>query len=68
MSIVHHVPDAMVKAFVSCGSVDQMLEQLEPYWTVADTMTVMTPYRELTMEKMMFYGHGLFQLVAAAKR
>ena len=67
MSIVHHVPDEMVKAFVSCGSVEQVLEALEPYWTIADTMTVMTPYRHLSMEKMMFYGQGLFQLVAAAK-
>jgi hypothetical protein len=68
MSILHHVPDEMVKTFVACGSIDQVLEQLEPYWKTADSLCPMTPYRHLSPEKLRFYGGGLFQLVAAAKR
>jgi alkanesulfonate monooxygenase SsuD/methylene tetrahydromethanopterin reductase-like flavin-dependent oxidoreductase (luciferase family) len=68
MSILHHVPDEMVKAFVACGSVDQVLEQLEPYWKTADSLCPMTPYRHLSPEKLYFYGSGLFELVAAAKK
>jgi alkanesulfonate monooxygenase SsuD/methylene tetrahydromethanopterin reductase-like flavin-dependent oxidoreductase (luciferase family) len=68
MSILHHVPDEMVKAFVACGSVDEVLEQLEPYWRTADSLCPMTPYRHLSPEKLYFYGGGLFELVAAAKR
>lgn len=68
LAIMHHVPDEMVKAFVACGSVDQVLEQLEPFWSVVDSLCPMSPYRHLSMEKLMFYGAGLHQLVAAAKR
>jgi alkanesulfonate monooxygenase SsuD/methylene tetrahydromethanopterin reductase-like flavin-dependent oxidoreductase (luciferase family) len=67
-SILHQVPDEMVKAFVACGSLEQVLEQLEPYWTTADSLCPMTPYRHLSSEKLAFYGGGLFQLVAAAKK
>ncbi len=68
MSILHQVPDEMVKAFVACGGIDEVLEQLEPYWKTADSLCPMTPYRHLSPEKLYFYGAGLFQLVAAAKR
>jgi alkanesulfonate monooxygenase SsuD/methylene tetrahydromethanopterin reductase-like flavin-dependent oxidoreductase (luciferase family) len=68
MSILNQVPDEMVKAFVACGSIEQVLEQLEPYWKTADSLCPMTPYRHLSPEKLYFYGGGLFQLVAAAKR
>ena len=67
-SILHQVPDEMVKAFVACGSIDEVLEQLEPYWKTADSLCPMTPYRHLSPEKLYFYGAGLLQLVAAAKR
>ena len=68
LSILDQVPDEMVKAFVACGSVEQVLELLDPYWTIADSLCPMTPYRHLPPEKLLFYGGGLFQLVAAAKR
>src|SRR3984885_4453408 len=68
LPILHLVPDEMVKAFVACGSIEQVLEQLEPYWKTADSLCPMTPYRHLSPEKLYFYGGGLFQLVAAAKR
>jgi len=67
-SILNQVPDEMVKAFVACGSIEQVLEQLEPYWTAADSLCPMTPYRHLSYEKLAFYGGGIFQLVAAAKK
>jgi alkanesulfonate monooxygenase SsuD/methylene tetrahydromethanopterin reductase-like flavin-dependent oxidoreductase (luciferase family) len=68
LPILNKVPDEMVKAFCACGSIEQVLEQLEPYWDAADSICPMTPYRHLSMEKMMFYGQGIFQLVAAAKQ
>ena len=67
-SILHLVPDEMVQAFVACGSIDEVLEQLEPYWTTADSLCPMTPYRQLSTEKLYFYGGGVLQLVAAAKK
>lgn len=67
LAVMHHVPDEMVKAFVACGSVDQVLEQLEPFWSVVDSLCPMSPYRHLSMEKLMFYGQDLHELVAAAK-
>lgn len=68
MSVVDQVPDEMVEAFVSCGNVDEVLEKIEPYWNVADSLCPMTPYRNLTMEQMQFYGAGVYQLVAQASR
>lgn len=68
LAIMHHVPDEMVRAFVACGSVEQVLEQLEPIWSVVDSLCPMSPYRHLGMDKLMFYGAGLHQLVTAAKR
>ena len=58
----------MVSTFVACGSVDEVLEQLEPYWRVADSLCPMTPYRCLTPEQLQFYGAGVYRLVAAARR
>ena len=45
-----------------------MLEQIEPYWQVVDSIAPMTPYRGLPMEKLQYYYNGLFELVAAARR
>jgi alkanesulfonate monooxygenase SsuD/methylene tetrahydromethanopterin reductase-like flavin-dependent oxidoreductase (luciferase family) len=66
-SVVHNVSDEMVLAFCACGSVEDVLEQIEPYWDVVDSLAPMTPYRDLSMEKLMFYYNGLFKLVAAAR-
>jgi alkanesulfonate monooxygenase SsuD/methylene tetrahydromethanopterin reductase-like flavin-dependent oxidoreductase (luciferase family) len=68
LAIMHHVPDEMVKTFVACGSPEQVLEQLEPYWSVADSLCPMAPYRHFTLEQHMFYGAGIQRLVTAAKR
>jgi alkanesulfonate monooxygenase SsuD/methylene tetrahydromethanopterin reductase-like flavin-dependent oxidoreductase (luciferase family) len=67
MSVVDKVPDEMVEAFVSCGPVDEVLERIEPFWNVADSLCPMSPYRHLTPEQLQFYGGGIYQLVAAAK-
>lgn len=68
MSVVDQVPDEMVLDFVSCGPVDDVLEQIEPFWKVADSLCPMTPYRHLSPEQLQFYGGGVYQLVAAAKQ
>lgn len=65
-SVVSNIPDEMVLAFCACGSVEDVLEQIEPYWDVVDSLAPMTPYRNLSMEKLQYYYGGLFQLVAAA--
>ena len=66
-SVKHNVSDEMVLAFCACGPVEEVLEQIEPYWDVVDSLAPMTPYRDLSMEKLMYYYGGLFQLVAAAR-
>jgi probable F420-dependent oxidoreductase len=67
-SVVKNVSDEMVMAFCACGSVDDVLEQIEPYWQVVDSLAPMTPYRDLPMEKLMFYYQGLFDLVGQARK
>lgn len=67
-SVVSHVSDEMVLAFCACGPVDDVLEQLEPYWQVIDSIAPMTPYRGLPMDKLQYYYRGLFDLVRAAKQ
>lgn len=57
----------MVEAFVTCGPVDEVLEKIEPFWDVVDSLCPMTPYRDLTMEQLTDYNAGLFKLVATAR-
>ena len=44
-----------------------MLEKIEPFWDVVDSLCPMTPYRHLTMAQMTDYNAGLHALVATAK-
>ncbi|CAH0498344.1 LLM class flavin-dependent oxidoreductase [Novosphingobium sp. CECT 9465] len=67
-SVIKNVSDEVVQAFVKCGSVDEVLEQIEPFWTVVDSLCPMTPYRNLSQEKLMTYNEGLYRMVAEAKR
>ncbi len=65
-SVAHNVSDEMVLAFCACGPVEEVLEQIEPYWEVVDSLAPMTPYRHLSMDKLRYYYGGVFELVAAA--
>ena len=67
-SVASNVTDEMVLAFCACGSVDDVLEQLEPYWQVVDSIAPMTPYRNLPLEKLMYYYNGLFDLIERAQQ
>lgn len=67
-SVIKNVSDEMVEAFVKCGSVDEVLEKIEPFWDVVDSLTPMTPYRNLNMEQLTMYNGGLYQMVAEARR
>jgi alkanesulfonate monooxygenase SsuD/methylene tetrahydromethanopterin reductase-like flavin-dependent oxidoreductase (luciferase family) len=67
-SVMKNVSDEMVEAFVKCGPVDDVLEKIEPFWDVVDSLCPMTPYRDLTMEQLTMYNGGLYQMVAEAKR
>ncbi len=66
--VIKNVSDEMVEAFVKCGPVDEVLEKIEPFWDVVDSLCPMTPYRDLTMEQLTMYNGGLYQMVAEAKR
>ena len=66
--VIGNVSDAMVEAFVKCGPVDEVLDALEPFWGVVDSLCPMTPYRELTMEKLTQYNGGIYAMVAEAMR
>ena len=68
ISVIKNVSDEMVEAFVKCGPVDEVLEKIEPFWDVVDSLCPMTPYRDLTMEQLTMYNGGLYQMVAEAKR
>jgi alkanesulfonate monooxygenase SsuD/methylene tetrahydromethanopterin reductase-like flavin-dependent oxidoreductase (luciferase family) len=67
-SVIKNVSDEMVEAFVKCGPVDEVLEKIEPFWDVVDSLCPMTPYRDLTMEQLTMYNGGLYQMVAEARR
>jgi alkanesulfonate monooxygenase SsuD/methylene tetrahydromethanopterin reductase-like flavin-dependent oxidoreductase (luciferase family) len=67
-SVLANVSDEMVQAFVKCGPVDEVLDSIEPFWDVVDSLCPMTPYRNLTMEQLTTYNGGLYAMVAEAKR
>jgi alkanesulfonate monooxygenase SsuD/methylene tetrahydromethanopterin reductase-like flavin-dependent oxidoreductase (luciferase family) len=67
-SVIKNASDEMVEAFVKCGPVDEVLEKIEPFWDVVDSLCPMTPYRDLTMEQLTMYNGGLYAMVAEAKR
>jgi alkanesulfonate monooxygenase SsuD/methylene tetrahydromethanopterin reductase-like flavin-dependent oxidoreductase (luciferase family) len=66
--VIDRVSDEMVEAFVKCGPIDEVLEKIEPFWDVVDSLCPMTPYRNLTMEQLTSYNGGLYAMVAEAKR
>ena len=65
-SVLDQIPDEMVLDFVCCGSVEEVREQIEPFWNVADSLCPMTPFRNLSLQQLQAYGAGIYQLVAAA--
>ncbi|GAC1575979.1 MAG: LLM class F420-dependent oxidoreductase [Sphingomicrobium sp.] len=66
--VLDKVSDDMVEAFVKCGPVDEVLDAIEPYWSVVDSLCPMTPYRNLTIEQLTMYNGGLYLMVAEARR
>ena len=66
--VLDKVSDEMVEAFVKCGPIDEVLDRLEPNWSVVDSLCPMTPDRNLTIERLTMYNGGLYQMVAEAKR
>jgi alkanesulfonate monooxygenase SsuD/methylene tetrahydromethanopterin reductase-like flavin-dependent oxidoreductase (luciferase family) len=67
-SVLDRISDQMVMDFVACGSPEDVLEQIEPFWNVADALCPTIPFRNLTMEQMQLYGQGIYRLVAAARQ
>ena len=67
-SVTGNVSDAMVEAFVKCGPIDEVLEKIEPFWGVVDSLCPMAPYRNLSQPQLMNYNEGLYRMVAEARR
>jgi alkanesulfonate monooxygenase SsuD/methylene tetrahydromethanopterin reductase-like flavin-dependent oxidoreductase (luciferase family) len=67
-SVLAQVPDEMVLDFVCCGSVEEVLEQIEPFWDVADSLCPMPPFRDMSQQQLQSYGARIYQLVTAAQR
>lgn len=67
-TVIGNVSDEMVEAFVKCGPVDEVLEKIEPFWSVVDSLCPMTPYRNLTMDQLTKYNEGIYRMVAEARR
>ncbi|WP_404476633.1 hypothetical protein [Novosphingobium sp. BL-52-GroH] len=65
--VVGTVSDEMVEAFVTCSPVDEVLEKIEPFWDVVDSLCPISPYRDLAMDQLTEYNAGLYQLVATAR-
>jgi alkanesulfonate monooxygenase SsuD/methylene tetrahydromethanopterin reductase-like flavin-dependent oxidoreductase (luciferase family) len=66
--VIDKVSDEMVQAFVKCGPIDDVLDEIEPFWGVVDSLCPMTPYRNLTMAQLTAYNGGLYAMVAEARR
>lgn len=66
--VIDNVSDEMVQAFVKCGPVDEVLDQIEAFWDVVDSLCPMTPYRNLTMDQLTAYNMGIYAMVAEARR
>lgn len=64
LSVVDKVPDEMVRTFVAIGDVDKVKEIIEPLWDVADSLCVVQPAYNMTLEKQMFYQGQVAQLYA----
>ena len=58
----------MVKAFVATGNVEEVLQQIEPFWKLADSLCPTPPVWGLSPEKLQFYGKGVADVVTAVKR
>lgn len=66
--VIESVSDDMVQAFVKCGPVNEVLDAIEPFWSVVDSLCPMTPYRDLPYDKLLAYNEGIYAMVAEAKR
>jgi len=49
------VPDEMVRTFALCGDADEVRDQVERAWTVADSLWLTPPGWGLSPEKLVFY-------------
>lgn len=63
-SFRHHIPDEMVEAFVTVGSMEEVAEKLEPLWGVADQLCPAPPLWDLAPEKVQQYAEAIGQFVA----
>lgn len=62
---VAHVPDEMVRAFVAVGDLDQVRAQVDPIWSIADSICYCPPAYNMSPEKQMFYQGQLAALMAS---
>ncbi|HEU4759904.1 MAG TPA: LLM class flavin-dependent oxidoreductase [Dehalococcoidia bacterium] len=53
------VPDAMVEAFVACGTADEVRKKVAPMWEVADSLCPVPPAYALPPDRLMAYGAAI---------
>ncbi len=58
-SVAHLVPDEMVRAFVAVGPPEKVREQIEPFWSFADSLCVVPPVYALSPEKLLYYTQAI---------
>ena len=66
-TFMHNVPDDMVRSFVACGPIDQVLERLEPLWTVCDSICPTPPIWNLDEDKKAHYANGIFAYIQSQR-
>ena len=67
-ALKQHVPDAMVEAFAACGSIEQVAEKIEAYWSVADSLCPTPPIWGLPAEKVQSYAAAIAGFVSSQCR
>jgi len=59
LSAAKLVPDDMAKAFVVCGTPDEVRKRIEPAWDVVDSLTLVPPAYGLSPDRLMAYAGGI---------
>lgn len=62
-----HVPDEMVETFAACGPMEEVVEKVEPYWQIADSICPTPPIWGLSAEKVQAYSEALAGFVHVQK-
>jgi len=57
--VAHLVPDEMVRTFVALGPPEKVREQIEPFWSFADSLCPVPPVYTLSPQKLLYYTQAI---------